>query len=166
MSKAFTKEDDDAVEEMFPLRPALPPGAVNYLTPEGERLLRKKLAWLAEEERPPLLAAKEDETARRRLRQVEAQMRDLAQRLEEAVVMPPPVGRREVNFGATVTVRDQSGVEFEYRIVGVNEAELEECWISAASPLARLLMGRRTGDRVVLRGAVEERRLQILAVAY
>ncbi len=45
MSKAFTREEDDAPERPTPLRPAssLPPGTKNYLTPDGAVRFRDEL---------------------------------------------------------------------------------------------------------------------------
>src|SRR5262249_49107945 len=54
MSKAFTRESDDVPD--VPVRmhspSALPPGAKNYLTPDGERRLREELSRLVQIERP------------------------------------------------------------------------------------------------------------------
>lgn len=166
MSKAFTKEDD-AHEEDLPLsRPVLPPGVPNYLTAGGARRMSEELARL-QEERSRLRGDLSDEDAAHRLRRLEIRLRDLGKRLESAQVVPPreePTG--EVQFGATVTVRDGSGSDLAYRIVGVDEADFDRGWISWQSPLARGLMGRRIGDRVILKTPAGERILEILRISF
>lgn len=172
MSKAFIKEDHDAVEELPASRSALPPGARNFLTPDGAARLGEELRHLIEDERGPLLAAREEPEAGCQLRRVDLRIHDLTQRLESAEIVHPPDDLTEVQFGATVTVRDGGGEEQEYRIVGPNEVDLEECWISAVSPLARALLGHRAGERVAfaapVRGAAAGARNErsIVSVSY
>src|SRR5437016_2337832 len=109
MSKAFTRESDDAPEERIfpPLRSLLPPGAKNYLTPDGARRLQGELAALLQQRaaatgQPPL----------------DQRILRLRQSLESAVVVaPPPPPWGQVRFGATVTVRHDNGEASVYRIV-------------------------------------------------
>ena len=52
-----------------------------------------------------------------------------------------------VRFGSTVQVT-QNGEEETYRIVGVDEIDLEHNRISWLSPLARALLAGRVGDQI------------------
>src|SRR5687767_3331479 len=109
MSKAFTRESDDVAER--PVLPrlisSLPPGAKNYLTPSGERRLRKELNRLIQEERPRLASHGDDPDAKRQLQSLDQRVYQLQESLRSAVVVPAPAGSRDtVLFGATVTVRD------------------------------------------------------------
>ena len=54
MSKAFTKETDDADED-DPQLPALPTGGKNYITPAGYARLRAELLELIDNERPKVV---------------------------------------------------------------------------------------------------------------
>lgn len=166
MSKAFTKEDDANEEEPLLSRAVLPSGVPNYLTASGARRMREELERL-QEERSRLRSDLPDEDAAHRLRRLETRLRQVSGRLESAQVVPPPkepIG--EVQFGATITVRDGSGSDLEYRIVGVDEADFDRGWISWQSPLARGLMSRRVGDRVTLKTPAGERALEILRVSF
>src|SRR6185295_19213292 len=112
MSKAFTREEDDAPERSVPLRaaPLLPPGAKNYLTPEGARRLREELDGLVAVERPQAVASSDPDEARRRLQILDQRIHHLERSLQTAVVVPPPVAAEDqVRFGATVTVRERGG---------------------------------------------------------
>ena len=169
MSKAFTREDDDAPEP--PLRPrrlsSLPAGAKNYLTSDGAERLREELGRLLDTERPRLAAlTKTDETARQ-LEAVDERIGQLRQSLDSAVVAHPPAAPwDQVRFGATVTVRDRRGEEVRYRIVGVDETDVDRDWVSWLSPIAKALLNARTGQRVRLRLPGGDEELEITDIRY
>jgi transcription elongation GreA/GreB family factor len=71
----------------------------------------------------------------------------------------------EVRFGSTVTVQDEDGEEQKYRIVGLDETDIDRCWVSWISPIARALMGARLGQRVKFRFPAGEKELLIMAIA-
>ena len=167
MSKAFTRESDDAPDlPPAPRRSSLPPGAKNYLTPEGARQLRAELERLTQIERPRLAGDTGDAEAKRRVQGLDQRILDLQQSLQSAVVVPPPAATEErVRFGATVTVRDRAG-ETRYRIVGVDEADLDRGWVSWLSPIAKALLNARPGQRVKFKFPSGEEELEIVRIAY
>jgi transcription elongation factor GreB len=140
MSKAFTKETDDAPEVTQGRRPGsgLPPGATNYLTTLGARRLRDELDRLTE-------AVAEGEAGGGG---TQDRMRYLRELLRTAVVMRSTGPANRVRFGNRVEVRGADGVIVSYRIVGVDEADPEQGEISCISPLARALTNRSRGDQV------------------
>lgn len=169
MSKAFTRESDDAPEEPLPIRPAatLPPGAKNYLTPDGAQRLRGELTRLVEVERPKVAGIAGDPEAMRRLQGMDQRILSLQRSLESAVVTgPPPASEESVRFGASVTVRDRAGAEAIYRIVGVDETDLDRNWVSWLSPIARALLNARRGQRVKFKLPGGDEELEIVAVTY
>src|SRR4051794_2298976 len=104
MSKAFTRESDDAGALPRPVS-MLPPGVKNYLTRAGAERLRTKLHALIEIERPRLTVASSGPELRERLAALEQQIGSLQASLESAVVVDPPRKPWDrVRFGATVTV--------------------------------------------------------------
>jgi len=74
-----------------------------------------------------------------------------AQVLESIYVVEPTVIDGRVAFGTRVIVEDQDGQRTSYEIVGPDEVDLAARQISIASPVAQALLGKRAGDRVVLR---------------
>lgn len=143
MSKAFTKDDRPDEPLVVRHRAALPEGVPNYVTARWMRALRQRLA----ETEPDARA-------------------ELEQRLAGAVLAPAPADRDEVRFGARVTLRGPSGELREIQIVGVDEADPAAGLIAFVAPLARALLGQRTGDSVAVRtpGGTEE--LEIVSVDY
>lgn len=165
MSKAFTRESDDLADEPIVARamPALPPGAKNYFTPEGEQSLRNELSRLIEQRTQ--LTDSADENQKRQRKMIDQHIADLHQSLATAeVVFPPDETPERVTFGTTVTVRDLSGEETTYRIVGVDEAIIDRGWVSWLSPIARALLNARCGDRVRFKRPSGEKELEIVDI--
>jgi len=167
MSKAFTKESDDGPEEsLAPLRQSpLPPGAKNYMTQAGERRLRGELERLVTVARPAALPSSTSPTSganavsnvellagQGRLREIDRRIHLLRESLESAEVIDPSKQDSDrVRFGATVTVCEEGGSEHAYRIVGVDETDVERGFVSWLSPIAKALLNSRVGDVVKFR---------------
>jgi len=62
------------------------------------------------------------------------------------IVKPEDVLLDQVGFGAIVSVREDTGEELEYFLVGPLEADPLEDRISYESPLGSALMGKRIGE--------------------
>jgi transcription elongation factor GreB len=182
VSKAFTRENDDAPDdELEPdPGPAVPVGAKNYITPAGHRRLREELAQLWEVERPRLVetiawaASNGDRSenadylyGKRRLREVDRRIRFLSKRLESAEVVDN-AGRdhEHVFFGATVTYADRAGAERTVCIVGMDEVDPARGRVSWVAPVAKALLRAREGDVVTVRtpGGAEE--IEVVAIRY
>ncbi|MSU58094.1 MAG: transcription elongation factor GreB [Pedosphaera sp.] len=160
MSKAFTREDDDAPEPppLPSLRSLLPPGAKNYLTPAGARRLQVELDQLLQQRAP------ENKSPNHALDQ---RVLRLQQSLATAVITPaPPPPWEQVRFGATVTVRNAAGEESRYRIVGVDETDLDRDWVSWLSPIAKALLNARLGEKVRFKFPSGEEQLEIVAITF
>jgi transcription elongation factor GreB len=173
MSKAFTREDDVENEDVLPRHvSSLQPGARNLVTPGGARRLREELKQLRETERPGLQAAAAaggaaGGEADEKLKRVNLRISELQLGLATAEEAgPPPPPHDTVRFGATVTVRDERGAETAYRIVGVDEANLERNEVSWLSPIARALLNARVGQRVPFKFPSGIAQLEIVGIRY
>lgn len=72
-----------------------------------------------------------------------------------------------VKFGATVKLVDEdSDEEASYQIVGEYEADIRAKKISLVSPMARALIGKKTGDSVEVHTPGGTKSYEILAVKY
>lgn len=168
MSKAFTRESDDTPEP--PIRPRtttpLPPGAKNYITAGGARQMQSELERLAQIERPKFAASAADPDARRRLQSLDQRIEHLQEILGTSVVVKPTATPLEhVRFGATVTVRSSSG-ETQYRIVGIDETDVDRGWVSWLSPIAKALLNAKLGQRVRFAFPSGEEELEIVDLKY
>ena len=169
MSKAFTRESDDADDRPLPSRPipTLPAGAKNYFTETGAEQFRAELERLLQLERPAVAASGEGSETKRQLQIIDQRISQMQQSLESAIVVPrPPPPWDQVKFGATVTVQEASGLQEHYRIVGIDEADSDRDWVSWCSPIARALLNGRLGQRVRLRVPAGERELEIVGITY
>jgi transcription elongation factor GreB len=169
MSKAFTREENEGPErpELPPTASALPPGAKNYMTRAGADRLRAELAALIETERPALVAQSDDPDSKQRISILDQRIFQLEQSLQTAEVSTPPQSpATAVTFGATVTVREQSGETATYRIVGADEADVNRGWVSWMSPIARALINARIGQRVRFKFPSGEEDLEVLKIVY
>jgi transcription elongation factor GreA len=103
--------------------------------------------------------AKEDQA------HLETRIARLVERLRNARVTQAPADSDVVVFGATVTVADaQSGREQTWTLVGPTEADVRAGKLSAESPVAKALMGRRAGDEVEVHTPGGVRRQRVVRV--
>jgi transcription elongation factor GreB len=162
MSKAFTRESDDSGDnEITSVRPPLPPGTTNYITPEGAERLQQRLKALLEKKE---LLTNSSNGTEADLRKLETGIRNLQQTLNSVVVAQTHSNPDKVAFGTTIRIRHQNGEEETYRIVGVEEAAPENGSISWLSPLARALLSRKVGDKVPFRSPAGVEELTVLSV--
>lgn len=179
MSKAFTRENDDAEEEEL-AEPSAPEVDRYYMTPAGYGRLRAELRSLVETERPEVVrtvswaASNGDRSenadyiyGKRRLREIDRRVRFLIKRLENAEIVDS-AGRdsEQVFFGATVLVRAQNGAQRTVTIVGLDEVDMARGRVSWISPIARALIKSHAGDVVTLRSPGGTEQLEILEVSY
>jgi len=182
MNKAFVKDDDTWEEPEIELDPEadIPAGSRNYMTPQGAGRLRAELDDLVRQQRPQLLeslnrlgregldaADAKFREARKSLQRLEKRIAFLTGRLAITEVIDPLEQDSEhVRFGATVTVEPSSGPQKDYRIVGIDETDIERGHISWTSPLARSLLDGKAGDVIKVSTPAGEQELEIIAVRY
>lgn len=162
MSRAFVKDSDGDAE-----LPEIPVSEhANHVTPRGLERLRERLD-AAQRERAELKGADETVDVSAQLRYLEREIRWLEGRIASAMMvdLARQPGDR-VAFAATVDVADADGVEATYRIVGEDEADAEQGWVSWVSPLAHALIGARVGDEVVWHRPIGDTRIEVLAIRY
>jgi len=96
---------------------------------------------------------------------LETRILKLRDRIKNADVVEV-AGGDVVGFGSTVEVEDeQTGKRTSYRIVSSNEADIAKGLLSAESPVAAALDGKRVGEVGVVSTPRGERRLKLLEVS-
>lgn len=181
MSKAFTKETDAEELPDDDEPDPLPRTLKNYMTPTGAVALQDELRKLMREERPKIVetvawaASNGDRSengdyiyGKKRLREIDRRARYLTKRLESAEIVDPArqQGLEQVFFGATVVYAREDGSEVTVKIVGIDEADLNQNKISWLSPVAKALMKSREDDTVELRTPVGIEKIDVLSITY
>ena len=137
------------------------PKSSPYITAEGAEKLEAELRalWVRRADVTQHLAAAAAEGDRsenaeyiyrkKELREIDRRLRYLQKRLPAlTVVRDLPDRRDRVFFGAWVTLEDEEGKESTYRIVGADEIDTHQGWISVDSPLARALMKKSVEEEI------------------
>lgn len=143
MSKAFTKESDDAPAERI-RRLGVPVPDLNFVTPAGLAAARAELDALTRSGGDP------------------DRIRELTEHLATAQPLEP-TNRDQVGIGATVTIEDGDGKRSTYRVVGAIEADPRHGALAWQSPIAQALWGARVGDTAVLPRGDE---VEIVSITY
>lgn len=135
-----------------------------YITPEGYRRLSEELSYLWKVKRPRVTQAVSDAAAmgdrsenaeyiygKKQLREIDARLRFLQQRLNDLkVVDRSPDDASRIFFGAWVEIEDVDGNIHRYRIVGPDEFDAGTGFISIDSPMAKALLQRTEGDEIIV----------------
>jgi len=150
------------------------------MTPRGAAKVRDELARL-KAERPKIsrdIGTARDHgdisenaeyhAAKERQGMVEAQIKDLEDKLSRSEVIDPArlTGSR-IRFGATVSLHNlETEEQVTYQIVGADEANIDEGTISISAPLARALIGKEAGDEVTVTLPVGKRTYEVVDVLF
>jgi len=137
------------------------------MTIQGARALEEELKHLKTVLRPQITQAiaearelgdlkenAEYHAAREQQGMVEARIRDIEGRLQNAQVIDiasiAPTGT--VIFGTTVDIANvETDEQVTYQIVGDDEADIKQGKLSVSSPIARALIGKEEGDVVAVK---------------
>ena len=106
--------------------------------------------------------------AKKKLREIDSRLEYLSKRIQNyQVIDPETLSSDKVTFGASVKVFDFSlNCEKVFKIVGEDESDPSHGKISYLSPIAKALIGKKSGDLVEVKtpkGSVE---FEILEIAF
>ncbi len=152
------------------------------LTRRGADKLRDELAQLKNVERHAVIRSiaearahgdlsenAEYEAAKDRQGHIEGRILEIESKLAAAQVIDPSTldaGGRVV-FGSTVDLEEEaSGARVTYQIVGDDEADLKHGLISISSPIARALIGKKSGDVAEVQAPAGVKHYEIIDVRY
>lgn len=133
-----------------------------HLTQEGLQELKDELKALIAERRPVaerIKAARElgdlsenaeYQTAREEQDRLETRIGELDHILQNSQVIKKPKANGVVRLGSTVQLKDGKTVQFQ--VVGTMEADPLKGKVSDESPIGKMLLGKKVGDKVELNG--------------
>jgi transcription elongation factor GreA len=152
-----------------------------YLTAEGKRALEAELSELLTVRRPGVIDRIHDaqadhdaddsgslEEAKDELAQIDGRARAIENMLRHAALLPDSSngnGDGTIHLGSHIVVRDQSGDELNWLIVGSAEANSRSGKISSESLVGAALMGKKQGDTVSVQAPAGEVAYTIVQVA-
>ena len=147
-----------------------------YLTKDRHELLKKELEGLKSTGRLEVAArlkqAKElgdlsenadYQEAREAQSTLERKIREMEEIIRQSIIIEKNAGGSVVKIGSTITVKKDKEV-VKYTIVGSNEARPAEGFISNASPMGKVLLGKSIGETAQIetpKGAVKYEILEI-----
>lgn len=151
-----------------------------YITPEGAERLREEFFHLWRQLRPEVVkalaaaAAEGDRSEnaeyiyrKKQLGGIDRRLRYLGKRIDSMkIVDRPPADTSVVRFGARVSLDSSLEGCVTYRIVGVDEIDAKQGFISIDSPVARALLGKHVGDRIEVELPENPVRLEVLGIQY
>jgi transcription elongation factor GreA len=152
------------------------------MTKRGAAMLTAEVHRLKTVDRPSIITAiaearaqgdlsenAEYEAARERQGFIEGRIQDLEGKLSNAQIIDPSTLDAEgrIVFGATVEVEDlESGKKHTYQIVGDDEANIEQGWLSISSPISRAMIGKYAGDTIEVKAPAGLREYEVIDVRY
>lgn len=149
------------------------------MTPEGHQALKDELARLKAEmpkisqeigvarEHGDLKENAEYHAAKEKQGLVHARISEIEDKLARAeVIDTSKLSGERVKFGAYVELESFEGEVVKYRIVGQEEADVNNGTISVTSPVAKALIGREVGDEVKVKTPGGLREYEIVDVSW
>ncbi len=164
MSRGFVKEGDQEEVPMLTPRAFLPPGVENFVTSAGLEELKAEREEILRERKQ--YEGVDNNDARVNNNYLTGKLRLLEERIHSARVLDyDPQRQHDVAFGATIKFKNLRNNQIaEYRIVGVDEANIMKGKISFISPLSKVLMNKKVGEEVVFNTPQGEMRMIILEI--
>ncbi|MDX1363675.1 GreA/GreB family elongation factor [Arenibacter latericius] len=166
MSRGFVREEDQEEIPIVPPRADLPDGVANYVTQIGlDALLTEKEVLIQEIDNVDRSNEKESRIA---INHINAKLQLLNNRILTAkVIHLEDQPQDEVRFGATVTLKIMATNKTQkFQIVGVDEADITKGKIAFISPLAKILIEKKIGEKAILKLAKEDRVFKISDISY
>ena len=151
------------------------------MTVRGKALLEAELKKLMLEERPTIIKAIEEaraqgdisenadyDAAKERQGMIEGRIAEIQGKLASAeVINTSEIKSDRIVFGAVVTALDMdTDEEVTYQIVGVDEADVKKGMISIMSPIARAMIGKKSGDVVTVQSPKGDKEYEIIRFEY
>ncbi len=151
-----------------------------YLSPEGYQKLKDEWKDLKFNQRPEMQRQVHDAAAegdrsenaaytygRMRLREIDRRLKELDRLLDKSVVVNAVIKDGSIRFGAQVTLKNlKTEKEVKYTMVGSSEVDAVNGKISLTSPIGKLLLAKRAGERILLNSPRGEIPFEILEVSY
>ncbi|MBL4674116.1 MAG: transcription elongation factor GreB [Arenicella sp.] len=154
------------------------PRSTAIITPQGYAMLEKELKQLWTKRRVvndalSAAAAEGDRSENaeyiyRKKEQagIDRRIRYLQKRMPDLKVIDQVGNKKQIFFGAIVTLEKDNGDEVRYRIVGPDETDAKRNFISIDSPLVKAILKKEVDDEVMISIGDAENLYTILSIEY
>jgi transcription elongation factor GreA len=152
------------------------------MTVRGAELLREELAKLKSDDRPKVIQAIAEARAHGDLKEnaeyhaakdqqgfIEGRIKQIEAKLSNTQIVDVTTidAKGRIVFGATVDLLDvELDKQSTYRIVGEDEADINQGLISFSSPIARAIIGKNEGDEISFSAPGGEKHYEVIQVRY
>ncbi|MBI5098198.1 MAG: transcription elongation factor GreA [Nitrospirae bacterium] len=151
------------------------------MTPAGYQKLKDELERLLKTDRPNNIKAisearahgdlsenAEYHAAKEKQSFLEGRIQELQSKIALAEVIDPSrISQDKVAFGAKVKVLDvEADVEYEFILVGPDEANIKERKISISSPVAKALISKEVGEIAIVKAPARTIEYEILEIIF
>ncbi|MGA2090609.1 MAG: transcription elongation factor GreA [Endomicrobiales bacterium] len=149
-----------------------------YLTKDGRNKMLKELENL--KDRKPLVQEEiararehgdlrenaEYHAAKETLTNIQRRIAELETKLTRVQIIDDEMlGTDNIFIGVTTKIKDTDGDVYDYTIVDIEEANLNEGKISVQSPLAQGLLGHKVGETVKIKLPAGEMEFEIMKIS-
>ena len=149
------------------------------ITKEGYEALKKELEQLKSVERPRIIKAIETarahgdlsekaefHAAKERQSFIEGRVNELGYKLGNAdIIDTDRIPKDQVLFGSTVLLENiDTGETIVFKLVGVDESNIEKGRISVSSPLGKAMLGKKPGDEITLNAPGGKRSYELVEI--
>jgi transcription elongation factor GreA len=153
--------------------------AETYMSKAGYEKLQKDLEKLKEEKKQLSVEIADTRAqgdlsenfgyhaARAKQAEVLKRINEIEEKLKNARLTEDlKVNKDEVRIGAFVHLKDDDGDDYEYTLVGPDEADPLKGMISVMSPLAQSILGAKKGQEVTANLPNGQRKFKVIKVEY
>ena len=97
---------------------------------------------------------------------IDRRIRYLQKRMPDLKVIDQVGNKKQIFFGAIVSLEKDNGTEVSYRIVGPDETDAKRNFISIDSPLVKAILKKQVGDEVMITIGDTESLYKVLSIEY
>lgn len=107
----------------------------------------------------------EYQTAREEQDRLETRIGELEHVVHNSKLIKKPKDNGHVKLGSSVKLKSAAGKTTQFQVVGTMEADPLNSKISDESPIGKVLMGKKIGDKVAIKTATENTTYKIVLIS-
>ena len=106
----------------------------------------------------------EYQTAREEQDRLETRIGELEHVVHNSKLIKKPKDNGHVKLGSSVKLKSEAGKTTQFQVVGTMEADPLSGKVSDESPIGKVLMGKKVGDKVAIKTAADNTTYKIVSI--